>query len=163
MGAHDFTTTSLGKSPADAYNRASEEALYEYGHDAYNGTISTTNGFVDVSKELAPFSAKRRDVIAQASLGIAEYDPRWDKIRRGDWQVKHNVTDRFGTQTFLVPKDLRPAERDAAIRLATRYGISKWDSCGAYEVTGTLGAKYKKAMGGRRGEKVYRFFGWAAS
>lgn len=44
MGATTFYETSFGKDVHDAYRNAVEEALYERGHDSYNGTISTTSG-----------------------------------------------------------------------------------------------------------------------
>ena len=47
MGAFDRTDFALGryKSAREAYNKLVEEAEYEYGHDGYNGTISTSDGF----------------------------------------------------------------------------------------------------------------------
>lgn len=46
MGAHNFSDSVIGKFDASgAYEQAVEDALYQYGHDPYNGTISTTNGF----------------------------------------------------------------------------------------------------------------------
>ena len=44
MGACDFKTIGYGKDLQDAYKNAVESALYEHGHDSYNGTISTTSG-----------------------------------------------------------------------------------------------------------------------
>lgn len=47
MGAHNFDlTVYTTKSMQDAYEEAVEQALYEDGHEAYNGTISTTCGVV---------------------------------------------------------------------------------------------------------------------
>lgn len=43
MGACDFATIGAGKDLKDAYNNAVEDALYQHGHDPYNGTISTTS------------------------------------------------------------------------------------------------------------------------
>jgi hypothetical protein len=46
MGACDFSNLVVIKGKArDAYHDAVEDAEYEDGHDPYNGTISTTNGF----------------------------------------------------------------------------------------------------------------------
>jgi hypothetical protein len=47
MGACDFSTLEVGrfKRPGDAFNEAREDAEYEYGHDPYNGTISTCDNF----------------------------------------------------------------------------------------------------------------------
>jgi hypothetical protein len=46
MGSQTFSTSAIGKFDASgAYNQAVEDAHFQYGHDPYNGTISTTNGF----------------------------------------------------------------------------------------------------------------------
>jgi hypothetical protein len=45
MGACNFNTRAKGKTAREAYETAVREAQYEYGHDPYNGTISTTGGF----------------------------------------------------------------------------------------------------------------------
>ena len=45
MGASNFETISFGKTVDEAYRNACEEATWECGHDAYNGTISTTQGY----------------------------------------------------------------------------------------------------------------------
>lgn len=46
MGAYDFHASVYGETADEAYKEAVDEALYEYGRDPYNGTISTTSGFV---------------------------------------------------------------------------------------------------------------------
>ena len=51
MGACLIELTSSGASMADAYRNAVEEAVYEHGNDSYNGTISTTVGCVDKTKD----------------------------------------------------------------------------------------------------------------
>ena len=45
MGAHNFHDQQYGATADEAYREAVESAFYEYGHDPYNGTISTTSGF----------------------------------------------------------------------------------------------------------------------
>jgi len=47
MGATTFGNLTVGryKNASEAYSSLVEEAEYEYGHDPYNGTISTTDGF----------------------------------------------------------------------------------------------------------------------
>jgi len=46
MGATNFVEVMQGYDSADeAYSEAVSQAIYEYGHDPYNGTISTTNGY----------------------------------------------------------------------------------------------------------------------
>ena len=46
MGAHDFETSATGMSAEEAYREAVDSARYEEGDNSYNGTISTTNGFL---------------------------------------------------------------------------------------------------------------------
>jgi hypothetical protein len=50
MGAQDFVIRQRASSPEDAFKLAQEEAISEYGHDAYNGTVSTCHGFSDFTK-----------------------------------------------------------------------------------------------------------------
>lgn len=51
MGATLIEVRSTGKDMREAYNNAVEDATYEHGNDPYNGTISTSRGFRDVTKE----------------------------------------------------------------------------------------------------------------
>ena len=44
MGWANFEVLSHGKDLRSAYNNAVENARFEYGHDSYNGPISTTSG-----------------------------------------------------------------------------------------------------------------------
>lgn len=43
MGACNFIAFGKGKTAREAFDMLVDEALYVYGHDAYNGTISTTS------------------------------------------------------------------------------------------------------------------------
>ena len=51
MGASNITTTASGKTMDEAYRNAVEDALYDYGHSSYNGSISTTNGVINKTDE----------------------------------------------------------------------------------------------------------------
>jgi len=51
MGAHDFEADGYGKTVEEAYRDCVEQAMYDCGHDPYNGTISTTQGFVHIPLE----------------------------------------------------------------------------------------------------------------
>lgn len=48
MGAHSFHDSAYGANAGEAFREACDAALYEFGHNPYNGTISTVHGFVDV-------------------------------------------------------------------------------------------------------------------
>lgn len=51
MGARLIIESSKGITMHDAYRTAVDEAIYEHGNDPYNGSISTTNGVVDKTKD----------------------------------------------------------------------------------------------------------------
>lgn len=55
MGASFSTAYSAGVIDVqEAYNQACDRALFEYGHDSYNGSISTTSGVVVLSSTPVP-------------------------------------------------------------------------------------------------------------
>lgn len=53
-----FITIGYGKDLKQAYENAREQAIEEYGHDPYNGTISTTYGCGKVYGELDNYNGK---------------------------------------------------------------------------------------------------------
>lgn len=71
MGACNFIEFSLGKTADEAFDRLVHEAMYEYGHDQYNGTISTTS----LSRKPAKVIRKRYTKKAQQdAVKVAERD-----------------------------------------------------------------------------------------
>lgn len=46
MGAHNFCDSAFGVTAAEAFTAACEQALFDEGHNPYNGTISTNDSFV---------------------------------------------------------------------------------------------------------------------
>lgn len=60
MGGIDFRCKAFGKTANEAYRNAVEDAEREYGEDAYNGTISTTEGFRDITNEYNKASNKEK-------------------------------------------------------------------------------------------------------
>ena len=117
MGAYDFGTARVTKTPKEAYKKAVEEALYEHGHDGYNGTISTTDSYYYFN---------------------GDDHPRWGTKKFDDWENK------------ILSRDNGP--------------IQKWGACGCVEITGKAAKEIKEVNGlkGKRGLKVWYFFGWAA-
>ena len=47
MGAQNISDAAKASTMAKAYEKCVAEALHESGINAYNGTISTTNGFIE--------------------------------------------------------------------------------------------------------------------
>ena len=88
MGAHEFSTFIETEDPmAQAYDRAVREAQYEYGHDPYNGTISTTSGSI---KAAGPVS---KEIAIQLMNEYWEFDNSYEEL--GDDYV------RTGTNPFV--------------------------------------------------------------
>jgi hypothetical protein len=46
MGAESFSSRSKGKTAKEAFNKAKEEARYDFGHGGYTGTIVEKRSFV---------------------------------------------------------------------------------------------------------------------
>lgn len=59
MGATQFRNSGRGKSAQDVFSRLQDAASREYGHDSYNGTISTVPGFRDLTNE---WKASKKDL-----------------------------------------------------------------------------------------------------
>ena len=57
MGADVFMITATGVSARDAFVNAREEALYEYGHRGYTGTIAEKDSFnvIALKEGLKPY------------------------------------------------------------------------------------------------------------
>lgn len=83
MGACDFSNMVWSnKGVCDAYQRAVEAALYEHGHDPYNGTISTTSRPVDITAKLPRYGTKAFDKAVNALYSGKEVNgiklEKWD-------------------------------------------------------------------------------------
>jgi hypothetical protein len=63
MGGHNFSDVSFGKTVDEAYWNACREAEWECGHDAYNGTISTTQGYSVIERRGQKLSTIENEVL----------------------------------------------------------------------------------------------------
>lgn len=70
MGAESFTTRAKGKNAQEAFVAAVEEALHEYGHRGYTGTIAEKSEFVMIPR-IKGLEAER-----QADMMIEDDDRR---------------------------------------------------------------------------------------
>lgn len=101
MGATNFETTAFGKDVEGAYRNACDEATWECGHDAYNGTISTTQGFVIIN----PKPRRQTYKIVEEYLDIIDgMIEKWGKcgaiILKGkeakQYRERHNLQGKKG-------------------------------------------------------------------
>tara|TARA_R110002167_G_C12707228_1_gene655122 strand:- start:24735 stop:25100 length:366 start_codon:yes stop_codon:yes gene_type:complete len=109
MGATNFTTISAGKTATEAYTVACLQAESEYGtQDGYNGTISTTNGFKELSADLFKGLGKKARLIIL------------DCIANG-WAPEKKQLGAKGHQVYSSLAHLRAAE--------------KWERCYALKIS----------------------------
>ena len=73
MGASEFIIKGYGKNAKDAYSDLIEDSVERYGDDPYNGTISTTTGFQDVTDV---FQKSKKDVNAFIDSEIEKLSKR---------------------------------------------------------------------------------------
>ena len=180
MGSTTFYNRRVAASMKDAYNDAVEYAIEESGNDAYNGTISTTNGYVDVTKKfkdsgkkLSAFIESAEDVMGKRDCwGICTVEPKLNtnkiksqvelvlQVGRRVWETKYEVH----AEGRLIGSHPLQA---GAIRIARDYTeLTKISSHITRVNVLKEGEKdvafvnYKPSSEERPGE--YVFFGWAA-
>lgn len=76
MGACNFIDFGIGKTVEEAFMALVEEAQWEYGHDPYNGTISTTS----LSRRPAKVIRKR---FTEKAI-----DDAYEVAKKDDWGKK---------------------------------------------------------------------------
>jgi hypothetical protein len=74
MGAEVFQQTASGKTPKEAFQKAVDEALYDYGHAGYTGTIAEKCSFVVIK----PRAKTLEEAQERADKLIEDSDPRID-------------------------------------------------------------------------------------
>jgi hypothetical protein len=83
MGASTFLNIAKGKTAQEAFTTAREQALYDYGHSGYSGTIAEKSSFVVVpfkgNSELRTDNIKeaRRFADGLIDAGDPRIDDKW--------------------------------------------------------------------------------------
>jgi len=183
MGASWFQNTHTGKSMSKAYNNACEDAREEYGHqDGYNGTITTTHGFTDLTQD---FKRSKKDIhtyidsqterIGKRECGaICIQEPIENKnktksqvehiVTHGTkkWVLKYVVYNEYNDQligSFSTKGDALKKARDITEKHQTSTYISMEKMLEKGDRT-VAKITYKQSTTERPGK--YIFFGWAA-
>jgi diaminopimelate decarboxylase len=98
MGAHNMQDRSVGKTMREAYDRAVQNAESEHGYDAYNGTISTTQGFKDKTRKFEELMTRKREgsvkftVNVGNGFGFKQIDKYFKDMTEDEWH-KQCVND----------------------------------------------------------------------
>jgi hypothetical protein len=177
MGAWFSDTTAVGRTAGEAFSRAQDDARYEYGHGGYTGTIAEKDGYVliDLPKGLTAERLVRLacDVEFEGTVdswelrSAREYAATAPKghVRSAKAALRRAEKDHAKQvkQAERFWKKLRPEVADA-VRLAAEIACGdKWGPVAAVELRGAEATAAKKWHGAKRGQKVYRFFGYASS
>ena len=182
MGASTFYNVGYGKTMQEAYKDLCDEARDEYGHQqGYNGTISTTHGFRDVTAEFKRSGKSISDFIDERYSRLGKRDcegicievPKnnTNKIKS---QVKHNVEK--GTKKWVLKyvvtnyRGERLCSKDTkgdAVKIARQHTEKTEERTFIHMEkilekgsTRVAEIEYKKGKDEKNGK--YVFFGWAA-
>lgn len=183
MGACNFENIGRGKTMQDAYKDLCESALEECGHqNGYNGTISTTTGFIDVTNEFKASKKSLRDFVDENTdrarkwgpcLAICIEEPKanTNKVKSQvknivtpgtkKWVLKYVVTNGYGNviASKATKGDAVKFAREHTEKTQERTYI---DMAKVLEKGSTKVAEveYKKSTTEQKGK--FLFFGWAA-
>jgi hypothetical protein len=78
MGAETFSQLAYGRTAAEAFTAAQEQARYDYGHAGYTGTIAEKSSF-----QMANVPAERLAELQAADHPYYDYDsqdPNWEQF-----------------------------------------------------------------------------------
>lgn len=76
MGAQTFYQVGKGKTASEAFNNARQEALYEYGHRGYTGSLAEKPNFVVIELPAGVTDAQKyADELIDA--GDDRIDDKW--------------------------------------------------------------------------------------
>ena len=174
MGAWMTEQTEIGKTAAEAYRSAVASAQAEYGHQyGYSGAInSKAHGFRLVTLPARMTYAKFQTLLEDYDM-VASVEYLADDVRFARQDVNEKRTGakgRLAKAERALAKGRRDAQRfaDKVERAGFSYSEfqslastyhDKWEAPLAVELRGAEAARYQK----RRGQKAFRFFGYAPS
>jgi len=86
MGASEFFTRARGKTAAEAFRSAVQQARYEHGNGGYTGTIAEKSEF----QEVKPKAGESVMECVNRHMDIGTFDDKWGpagcvKIDDGEW------------------------------------------------------------------------------
>jgi hypothetical protein len=180
MGACSFVNKGRGKSMRDVYSDLVDEATSEYGHDSYNGTISTTHGYQDITNEWKASKEDIRTFISKKLENANKYDcfgvctvaPKVNSnkiksqvehfVEKGTkkWVLKYVVSDydnqigKYSTKGEAVKAARAYTEKNLR---STTIHMNKVLEKGSTQVAKVV---YKRSVDEKDGEFI--FFGYAA-
>lgn len=141
MGATEFSVIETGRTAQEAFTRARERALYDYGHAGHTGTIAEKGTF----KIMGELSSRYLDRIEHYM------------IHAQDWHYSTRKNKR------RLPEGIPETVAPMFVKAVDLY-LDEWGPAVCFEITGTKAKEIKESMG-RKGtwDKVFWFGGWASA
>jgi hypothetical protein len=141
MGAHTDSRVLAGKNLSDEFGAAVREALYEYGHDAYSGSIGQKSRAVFVGTLPARWTIREFASLVTAAE-TADYDEYCKK--HNDWDRCANSNPfKDAPKRQTTPQVIELAKKFAAISREDKWG----DTAAAVELNKAESKKIKEQRG----------------
>src|SRR5262245_45172372 len=134
MGATTFQTISYGKSRAEAFQRAQEQARWEDGHGGYSGTIA--------------------EKPSASVYGGGEVTYR---------QAQRIIRDLEAEEQAAAEKACQPPYVDPPVSTAARVYADKWGPALAIRIKRSSLPDAFKRQAPARGVQFWMFAGWAST
>lgn len=129
MGAQNFSIVGYGTSAREVFEGLVQDAEYEYGHDSYNGTISTCS--LGRMKKVADKYTKSVDGKAHKIIEDEDYGVKWEARVLDLGVVRYEL--------YSAKKVAHKAKKVAEYR--QRFVILNLDSCGREKMVSHFATK----------------------
>lgn len=120
MGATTYTIKAKGANVKEVFNSLVDDAVYEYGHDSYNGSISTTSLSKEIKLPQEILKGKNK------YKKIYEYfDKNEDKLFPSKWETTYAVLGVNHYEAFApewVENEDIP-ERENGVKTIAKFSI----------------------------------------
>lgn len=138
MGATTFTDKATANTADEAFRNLVNEALWEYGHGGYSGTIAEKPGFTLLTPP-GPYP----DGVTAEKLAYHLLDCDYDNPCATRTHRRNPETNQWEVQ---YTPDVYPANWTAWLQRAYSIAGSKWDEAACLQI----------------GPNEWLFFGWAS-
>ena len=102
MGATNFMTTAKGKSLDDAFDAATDQARFYYGHGGYTGTIAEKETVMEVRTMRVPPGTRKTTYRHAVHLAV-----EWADIRQDTAEYLKNSLPRYIKMRKRIAKGVK--------------------------------------------------------
>ena len=142
MGATDFSVKVMAKTAREAFQKAVEEAKYEYGHGGYTGTIAEKDSFQMIS---VPHGKDPEDYAFHLIVNDSRVSDKWGPA--GCILLKTHES----TVKEKVPQNATKAKVENIVQKGTRKWITYYV---LYQNGKEVGKKEKKTEALERAKEI---------